>query len=216
MSQYFFIGIVLSFLFVVSLSSQVPKVSGRINVGRGLLQGGAVLAGGVILGVIPNYFALAGGKYPIRGSDDLMKKKEHGSSAKAVQANLKYGCDVGLADRICNFNRRFAEHAGYWDSRETTFLADIDKTVETTYYDSVTGKALFIAPRGRTFEAFQKESSVHGWPSFRDEEVVWDNVRALGDGETVSLTGTHLGHNLPDGSGNRYCINLVCIAGNPV
>jgi peptide methionine sulfoxide reductase MsrB len=27
--------------------------------------------------------------------------------------------------------------------------------------------------------------------------------------------GTHLGHNLPDGQGYRYCINLVSIAGNP-
>ena len=35
-------------------------------------------------------------------------------------------------------------------------------------------------------------------------QVVWDNVRALGDGETVSLTGTHLGHNLPDQKGNRF------------
>ena len=46
-------------------------------------------------------------------------------------------------------------------------------------------------------------------PSFRDEEVNWDLVRVLKDGETVSVDGTHLGHNLPDGSGNRYCINLV-------
>lgn len=38
----------------------------------------------------------------------------------------------------------------------------------------------------------------------------------LSDGETVSATGTHLGHNLPDRSGNRYCINLVSIAGRPV
>jgi peptide methionine sulfoxide reductase MsrB len=33
--------------------------------------------------------------------------------------------------------------------------------------------------------------------------------------ETVSLDGTHLGHNLPDKKGNRYCINIVCVAGNP-
>jgi exonuclease I len=45
----------------------------------------------------------------------------------------------------------------------------VDKTKETTYYDSVTGKALFIAPRGRTFDEFLKESKVHGWPSFRDQ-----------------------------------------------
>ena len=50
-----------------------------------------------------------------------------------------------------------------------------------------------------------------------DEEVVWDNVRVLkGSGETVSVDGTHLGHNLPDRSGNRYCINLVSVAGSPV
>ena len=45
--------------------------------------------------------------------------------------------------------------------------------------------------------------------------VVWENVRSLRDGEMVSITGTHLGHNLPDMSGNRYCINLVSIAGYP-
>ena len=27
---------------------------------------------------------------------------------------------------------------GYW-TQESTFLADVDKSVETTYYDSVTG-----------------------------------------------------------------------------
>ena len=53
-----------------------------------------------------------------------------------------------------------------------------------------------------------------GWPSFRDNEVVWDNVRVLkNSGETVSADGTHLGHNIPDSSGNRYCINLVSVAG---
>jgi len=92
----------------------------------------------------------------------------------------------------------------------------VDRTVETTYYDSVTGKPLFIAPRGRTMEAFLKESKSHGWPSFRDEEVVWANVRCLKNGEAVSTAGTHLGHNLPDRTGNRYCINLVSVAGNPM
>ena len=35
----------------------------------------------------------------------------------------------------------------------------------------VSGKPLFIAPRGRTFEEFKAESISHGWPSFRDQEV---------------------------------------------
>jgi hypothetical protein len=42
---------------------------------------------------------------------------------------------------------------------------------EITFYDSVTGAALFVAPRGRSMEAFLAESRAHGWPSFRDEEV---------------------------------------------
>jgi peptide methionine sulfoxide reductase MsrB len=86
---------------------------------------------------------------------------------------------------------------------------------EITFYDSVSGKPLFIAPRGRTFKEFQEESIDHGWPSFRDQEVVWENVRCLSNGEAVSLVGTHLGHNLPDRKGNRYCINLVSVAGLP-
>ena len=69
---------------------------------------------------------------------------------------------------------------------------------------------------GRSFDEFLKESRAHGWPSFRDDEVNWEFVRVLPDGETVSVDGTHLGHNIPDRSGNRYCINLVSCAGNPV
>jgi len=84
-----------------------------------------------------------------------------------------------------------------------------------TFYDSNTGKQLYKAPIGRTWQDFIDESRNHGWPSFRDEEVNWDYVRVLPNGETVSVDGTHLGHNLPDRKGNRYCINLVSIAGNP-
>jgi hypothetical protein len=38
-----------------------------------------------------------------------------------------------------------------------------------TFYDSVTGKPLFVAPINRSPESFVQESQVHGWPSFRDE-----------------------------------------------
>ena len=99
---------------------------------------------------------------------------------------------------------------------KTSFLDEVSRTEPTTYYDSVTGKPLFIAPKGRSIDDFIKESKAHGWPSFRDEEVIWENVRCLKNGEAVSVDGTHLGHNLPDSSGNRYCINLVSVAGNPV
>lgn len=83
------------------------------------------------------------------------------------------------------------------------------------FYDSNTGKLLYTAPQERSMEEFLAESRAHGWPSFRDQEVNWENVRCLKNGETVSVDGTHLGHNLPDKKGSRYCINLVCIAGRP-
>jgi len=146
--------------------------------------------------------------------EDVMSKKAHGTTDKPVQRNLRWGVDREVADRICSFNRHYAEYAGYW--KTTKFLAEVDRKQPTVYYDSVSGKPLFVAPIGRSMESFLAETATHGWPSFRDEEVVWENVRILkSSGEAVSDVGTHLGHNLPDGKGNRYCINLVSVAGSP-
>merc|ERR1711927_82522 len=94
-------------------------------------------------------------------------------------------------------------------------MGESEASGEISFYDSNTGNELFVAPKGRSFEQFVKESRVHGWPSFRDDEVNWDYVRVLPDGEAVSVDGTHLGHNLPDKNGNRYCINLVSVARRP-
>ena len=51
--------------------------------------------------------------------------------------------------------------------------------------------------------------------SYLAGQVVWENMRCLKNGEAISVDGTHLGHNLPDRKGNRYCINLVSVAGLP-
>lgn len=156
----------------------------------------------------------------VYGDDSIMKPKEHGTTSLPVQTDLRYGVSRKLADKICSFNRSFAENGGYFQGN-TSFEKDVRNLVASTggpvtFYDSVSGKALFKAPVNRSVDEFIAESKVHGWPSFRDEETVWDNVRVLkSSGETVSVDGTHLGHNLPDGSGNRYCINLVSVAGNP-
>eukprot|EP00440_Ansanella_granifera_P059957 gb/GFBE01064984.1/.p1 GENE.gb/GFBE01064984.1/~~gb/GFBE01064984.1/.p1 ORF type:complete len:230 (+),score=26.82 gb/GFBE01064984.1/:1-690(+) len=198
---------------------------------------------------------------PAPCDESVMAPKKHGTSPTPVQQNLRWGCDRKLADRICNFNRKWAEGGGYFEA-ETTFLRDgkasmdrgrgVRTTGETrtceecsrsflegfhctgnganycdvcwavwdkwkclTFYDSNTGDPLFFAPLGRSWSKFVAESRSHGWPSFRDNEVNWEFVRCLADGETVSLNGTHLGHNLPDRLGNRYCINLVSVAGRP-
>ena len=160
-------------------------------------------------------------QYPILAKgEDIMSPKSHGTSDKPVQKELLYGMDFETADRICNFNRRYAEYKGY----ATNFLNFLERksqedeaSATTKFYDSVTGNLLFTAPIGRTVQEFVAESKEHGWPSFRDEEVNWEYVRCLEgfEEECVSKTGTHLGHNIPDEKGNRYCINLVSIAGRP-
>ena len=150
------------------------------------------------------------------GTESLMSPKAHGTSPVPVQSSLRWSCDGATADRICNYNRHYAENSGYF-AKSTTFLKEEgEASGEITFYDSNSGKPLFVAPRDRSFADFVKESNAHGWPSFRDSEVVWENMRVLPGGESVSVDGTHLGHNLPDHGGNRYCINLVSVAGRPV
>lgn len=51
---------------------------------------------------------------------------------------------------------------------------------------------LFIAPRGRSYEDFKKESIKHGWPSFRPEEMITENVILHQDGRMESKCLTHL------------------------
>ena len=87
-----------------------------------------------------------------------------------VQENLKWNVDRNKADNICNFNRHYAEHSGYFQSTE--FIDEARKAGEEgrqiTFYDSNTGKPLFIAPsKNRTMQEFLDESRDHGWPSFR-------------------------------------------------
>lgn len=164
---------------------------------------------------------LGGQVYPepcVMGDESIMSKKAHGTSNTPVQENLRWDVDRENADRICNFNRHYAEYRGYWTSTKFVEEAttEFKANNEVKFYDSNTGKLLFVAPKGRTFKEFMTESVTHGWPSFRDEEVIWENVRCLPDGEAVSLDGTHLGHNLPDASGSRYCINLISVAGRPM
>ena len=173
------------------------------------------------MNILSEFFGSLGKKsFPapcVMGDESIMRPKAHGTSNTPVQQNLRWDCDYDTADRICNFNRHYAEYRGYW--RTTPFvkeaMEDYEANGEVKFYDSNTGKLLFVAPKGRSMDDFIKESISHGWPSFRDKEVVWENVRCLSNGEAVSVDGTHLGHNLPDFSGSRYCINLVSVAGRP-
>lgn len=133
---------------------------------------------------------------------------------------LGMNLDYETADRICCHNHRYAEPRGYleWEPDVALFdrLEEQNLTNETIFYDVVCGLPLFIAPRGRSYDDFKKESIKHGWPSFRPEEIISENVIIHPDGRMESKCLTHLGHNLPEGGVDRYCIDLVCIAGSPL
>ena len=51
---------------------------------------------------------------PKQCDEEVMKNKGHGTCATPVQQDLLYGCDFETADRICCFNRHYAEHSGYF------------------------------------------------------------------------------------------------------
>ena len=136
-------------------------------------------------------------QYPIIGSNDIMERKKYGygTSTVPLQQDLKWNCDRNEVDKICNYNRHYAEYSNSF-SKNKLFKQEFQncqrKGVAMKFYDSNSGKLLFEAPQGRTHDEFWKESKKHGWPSFRDDEVNWMEVRCLPNGESVSLNGTHL------------------------
>merc|ERR1711933_171900 len=132
---------------------------------------------------------------------------------ESVATFMDMDLDYELADRICCDNHRYAEPRGYHLLPEVDFYAKLDPNVEHVFYDSACGIPLFIAPRGRSFDEFVAESTYHGWPSFRPDELVSENVIIHDDGRMESKCLTHLGHNLPKDGIDRYCIDLVCMAG---
>eukprot|EP00941_MAST-03F_sp_MAST-3F-sp1_P004622 g4622.t1 len=147
----------------------------------------------------------------------------------AVQQELRFGLskqeNIDLADWICCHNHHLAEPSGFFQDylqEKNLPLQSVGQVTdgqtgknELYFYDSVCGVPLFRIEVSRTREEFFAESKQHGWPSFRPDkdEVFTDNIVEHSNGEITSRCGTHLGHNLPDGEGDRYCINLVCIAG---
>merc|ERR1712107_304870 len=101
----------------------------------------------------------------------------------------------------CVVPQDWAEPAGSLSQPDVNLFAKLATTDNTTFYDSKCGIPLFVAPIGRSFADFQYESQHHGWPSFRDAELVKDNIVVKPGGEIVSACGTHLGHNLSDLAG---------------
>lgn len=117
---------------------------------------------------------------------------------------------------VCCGSTSFAEprNVAFRDSGPGSFISVMSANQLVTFYDAACGIPLFRAPIGRTMQHFLEESRQHGWPSFRPAERVPGNVLVKSSGEVESACGTHLGHDIPDSSGSRYCIDLICIAGH--
>merc|ERR1712070_1354563 len=121
-----------------------------------------------------------------------------------------------MAGSVCCDRRMmpFAETQFLYQAPNIALFSHLDASGETTFYDSVCGLPLFRAPRNRTFAEVEQDTDEHGWPSFRDEEVVTENVVTdQQSGYVTSKCGTHLGSYLPDAKGPRWCMDLSCIAG---
>ena|ERR1740117_1026383 len=86
-------------------------------------------------------------KLPIMAPETTMKHKGHGSCPSPPQFALLFEVDHTDADRICCFNRHYAEQWGYAFEPKMTLLKSLteanDKKEPQVFYDSVTGKKLF-------------------------------------------------------------------------
>ena len=103
-------------------------------------QGGAALVGiasSLILGGDNKASAsdvIAGGSIKFGEDKDIMSPKAHGTSEFPVQSDLLYGVSNKPADKICNYNRHFAEMGGYFES--TSFEQIVrSQNGPLTFYD---------------------------------------------------------------------------------
>merc|ERR1719499_2111964 len=88
-----------------------------------------------------------------------------------IQDNLRWGVsklnwagDESMTQAICcdSTYAGLAEPRGLFDGLK--LFDNLDPNGENTFYDPVSGKALFVAPKGRSFEQWKNETAEHGWP----------------------------------------------------
>jgi hypothetical protein len=79
-----------------------------------------------------------GGTIKYGKDKDLMYPKAHGTTMQRVQSSLRFGItDDKLADRICSYNRHFAEYAGYFldQSNLKDMLLSAERKQPIVFYD---------------------------------------------------------------------------------
>lgn len=90
-----------------------------------------------------------GGTIQYGKDKDLMYPKAHGTTMQRVQSSLRFGItDDKLADRICSYNRHFAEYAGYFldQSNLKDMILSTDRKQPIVFYDRY---VLLISPASR-------------------------------------------------------------------
>lgn len=150
-------------------------------------------------------------------ADESIMRNQRALGAR-ITHDLRWNSRSATAKQICSRNRHGAEWSGLFH-RSSSFIDEVNRELDgggghVSFYDSAMHRPVFRVTARPLFQ-FLDESIKHGWPSFRVEDVVWENVRILEDGEVVTIDGLHLGHNIPDAKGPRFCINLVCVSGFP-
>ena len=156
---------------------------------------------------------------------------QYDTCSAAVQPHLRYGIsgrshpegflpvdeNETLSEAVCCDSRAmpFAEPQNLYQEPDIALFDKMNQTTTTTFYDSVCGVPVFRTPVGRSLKDFKADTTEHGWPSFRNEEVFKQNVVTnTSTGFVTSVCGTHLGSYLPDSQGPRWCIDLSCISGS--
>ncbi|CAK8998735.1 Hypothetical protein SCF082_LOCUS5756 [Durusdinium trenchii] len=166
----------------------------------------------------PDQLALGGvpSQYDGCGKPVQRKLRYNVSSRKEPTVPVPVDPSESLAEAVCCDTRTkvYAEPQFLYQAPDIALFKSLEGV--TTFYDSVCGLPLFKAPVNRSMADFKADTDEHGWPSFRKEEVFSEHVKVDKDGFVYSSCGTHLGSYLPDAAGPRYCMDLSCIAGNPV
>eukprot|EP00913_Durusdinium_trenchii_P004494 g4173.t1 len=137
-------------------------------------------------------------------------RPSHGHLSPSLRWGISADLKVGpfTAEAVCCANHRFAEEPHFW-SQNAAFVAAAKAATEKNplvFFDSACDVPLFKAPVGRNTSQWLEESA-HGWPSFRSQEMVSENLVTFAGGECQGFWICRFD------SAQGYCIDLVCIAG---
>lgn len=109
----------------------------------------------------------------------------------------------------------FAEPPNLFARPDVALFQHMAAEIPTTFYDPVCLLPLSSAPVNRSLADFRADTTEHTCPSFCAAEAITENIVVCADGRALSKCGTHLGDYTPDEKEPRYCVDLVCISGQP-